>query len=292
MRKKVSLLLALAGVVMLTSCDEKGALGVILEPQELAEDTTYVGTVATAQPRKMLVEEFTGATCPNCPDAQALLSNLNAQNGERLATMAIHVLNNPQTRPVKNAKYDFRTQDGTDAGNTFFGTVNNLPIAGLDRVKNAKAERLMQKNDWAGVVSDRLKVTPPVNVDVTSTYTAATREALIEVKVAYTKAMEGQQFLSVALVEDGMVDKQDSTGIVIENYTFKHVLRDYITPVAGVAFLKADQKPAGTVYIRRFKFKVDDKWEATNCHLIAFVHNNNGEDKEVLQAADAHLTEQ
>lgn len=291
MHKKISLLAALAGVVMLTACEEKGPI-IDFGTSEKAEDSTYVGAVAAAQPKKILVEEFTGATCPNCPDAQALLTNMDAQNPDRLAIMAIHVMNNPQTKPVKDSKYDFRTQDGTDIGTTFFTSINNLPSAGLDRVKNTKQERLMQKNDWAGALVDRLKIAPSVNMDMKSSYDATSRNASIEVKITYNKAMQGQQFLSLAVVEDDMVDKQDSTGVIIDQYRFKHVLRDYVTPVSGVTFLQdIAQKEAGRVYIRRFTYKVSDAWVPENCHLIAFVHQNNGEDKEVLQAVTSHVIE-
>lgn len=291
MQKKLSLLAMLVWIVLLTACKEKGPI-IDIGSSVKAEDSTYAGAVAAAQPKKVLVEEFTGASCPNCPDAQALLANIEAQNPDRLAIMAIHVANFGQTIPVKGSKYDFRTQDGTDVGATFFTSINNLPSAGHDRVKNAKQERLMQKNDWAGAINDRLKITPPVNIDITSHYDVASRNVSIEVKIAYTNPMLGQQFLSLAILEDDMIDKQDSVGIVLNNYKFRHILRDYITPVPGVAFLQdMAQKEAGRVYIRRFTCKVNDAWVPENCHIIAFVHQNNGEDKEVLQAATAHVTE-
>ncbi|RYD58349.1 MAG: Omp28-related outer membrane protein [Sphingobacteriales bacterium] len=289
MYKKLSLLAGLAGIVLMTSCEEKGPI-IELEPREPAEDTTYVGTVGTVQPKKILIEEFTGATCPNCPDAQVMLNNFSAQNPGRLAIMAVHVLNVSQTRPVKGAKYDFRTQDGTDAATTYYGAINNLPNAGIDRTKSLAGDMQQPTGAWGKSIEDRLKLSATVNLDVASTYNAQTRMATIEVKIAYNKAMEGQQFLSLALVEDGMIDKQDKTGVVVEDYVFNHVLRDYITSPVGVAYLGSTTKEAGRVYIRRFKYKVEDARVAEKCHLIAFVHSNNGENKEVLQAADAHLT--
>jgi hypothetical protein len=38
-------------------------------------------------------------------------------------------------------------------------------------------------------------------------------------------------------------------------------------------------------------FQVSDKWKAENCKVIAFVHNAESGDKEVVQAAEGKLKE-
>ena len=49
------------------------------------------------------------------------------------------------------------------------------------------------------------------------------------------------------------------------------------------------KKQAG-VYEKSYTFKVDDKIKVENCHIVAFVHNNEIDNKEILQAARIKLT--
>lgn len=290
MLKKTSFLAIAAGIVLFSSCTEKGP--VIAVPKNRSVDTTYTVTPPAAQPRKVLIEEFTGASCSNCPQARAALANLSNQHPDRLVILGIHIYGFWQSNPVKESTYDFRTQDGTDLGQAVYNGVSFLPIAGVDRIPNAKNELLLGKDDWGKAIDDRLKKTPDVNLEVSSKYNAGTGTAEIKLKATYLKAMTDQQYISLCVVEDDLVDKQDSSSVVIEKYNFKHVLRDFITPTTGVPVsLEMMSKEPGRVFERVYSYKVDDKWKPEKCHVVAFIHNNNGTVKEVLQTADAHLAE-
>ena len=293
---KKALLLA-GSVLLFAACTEKGYN---VTPRVEGGDTTYLAATESAQQRVVLIEEYTGVTCPNCPNGHALVATLQAQYAGRLLAVSYYGDVSPQAKPIEgHTKEDFRITDAVDIASTIFGGVAGLPIAGIDRVKKG-ADVLVFQNFWAGDVEKRMAVASPVNVSVTSQWSAGDRTAIIRVSVAYTSAVTKKQALTLMLTENDLVDAQESVNpdpnsndpLILENYTFKHVLRDIITPVTGEAMLDEFAiKEAGRVYERTFVYPVSDKWKADKCTLIAIVHNAETDNKEVVQAAEAKLVE-
>lgn len=288
---KKLLLPALAGMMALVSCQEK-APRINLTEREVT-DTSYMAAVETPQTHKILVEEFTGASCANCPAAHELLKSLKEQYPDRLIAIAMHINNFPQSNPLPGSMYDFRTIEGTDVAQSIYGGVNSMPTAGIDRVLPAGSDRiLMDSRKWAIMISDQLAVTTPVNIDVTSSYDAAEGMATIQVKLAYTEDVATNQNLSVVILHDKLVDKQEYTDHEVEGYDFNSIFRDMVTPLYGNPILPDTVKKAGLVCIRTYKYEVkpDVIWVPENCRVVAFVNSDPTEGtKRVFQAGDAKL---
>ena len=82
--------------------------------------------------QNVLIEDYTGHTCPNCPEAARELQAIHDIYGDQIIGMAIHV-SKSFARPyhisqAPQFQYDFRTQWG-DAWDDFFG----ISLAGLPR---------------------------------------------------------------------------------------------------------------------------------------------------------------
>lgn len=288
--------LCAAGVVTVliafSACKEVGPI--IETGKRVIEDSTYKASgVEQAQEHFVLVEEFTGAKCTNCPAARDLLHDINEDKDHRLITMGIHIFGIVQGAPVEHSKYDFRTEEGNSIKDIYYSKFIGMPSAGFDRVKVGD-ETVLIPPKWAGAIDERLAKPSPVNMYITSSYDESARKATVEVKVAYTQRMTGVQKLSLVLIEDSLIDKQEHSGKPIQDdYVFMHTFRDYISSINGEAFLEnMTTKEPGTVFIRRFK-NVDINFlsKASNCKLIAFVHYDDGDNREVLQAVEVHLGE-
>jgi hypothetical protein len=286
--RKILFPAAIAAVFALSSCEEKGPV-IDFGGGPVAVDTTYeITNIPAAQQRKVLVEEFTGGMCANCPAARTLLQGIVDNSNDRVIPMEIHIFNFQQSNPAtkEGAKYDFRTQDGTDISVQYYGTINQMPSAGINRVGATDPERLLLAGKWANAITQELAKPSPVNLEVTSA--VADGKATIKVKTTYVQAVDKKQLLSLAILEDDIVDVQEFPDSFDHNYTFHHTLRDFLTPVAGQAFL-ADlaTKKAGTVYERTFIYDVPAAWKPENCKVVAFIHNEI--DREVVQAASTKL---
>lgn len=278
-------------LLSISSCKEKGPI-IDMGGKEIA-DTFYVGAVVAPQAHNVLVEEFTGATCTNCPAARDQLKEISDANDHRLIVVAIHPNGVGQAKPVHDAKYDFRTEKGTSIKDIYYNDLQGIPAAGFDRVKVDGGSALL-RTKWPAAIQARLDMGTPVNLELASKFDAASNKATIDVKVIYTQAMTDTPKITLALIEDSLIDKQEIGGQeIVENYVFMHVFRDFLTAVNGDAFMTSKpQKEAGLVFIRQYKnIEINPDWKAKNCHIVAFVHYDNGDDREVLQVAETHLVE-
>lgn len=287
--RKFHVLLFAAVISALGACKEKGP-AIDFGTSPVAKDTTYVTSkIDPADPKVVLVEEFTGASCAPCPPARVLLANIISQHSGRIINAEIHIYNIPQAAPTTHSKYDFRTQKGTDIRDNYYSDLIGIPAAGIDR-KVFSGEKALTSTKWAAAIDQRLAEETPVNVKVKSTYDASAKQARITVTATYTKAVSRKQYLSVAILEKDIEDVQKFDTYIDDHYIFKHTFRDLLTAVTGDEFLKdiATKEP-GRVYERTFVYPVNETWNPDNLQVLAFVHNNDGDNKEVQQVAETEL---
>ena len=135
--KRIQLLLAGMMVVLaMASCD-KLKEPYFTEPVVQESDTIALEAADTLNfdgKVVVLLEDYTGVRCVNCPAAAEIASNLQAQYGEHLVVLGVHpksALQNPA-----GGFPDFRTDDGNEWNNYFnisaypTGTVNRQAAIG------------------------------------------------------------------------------------------------------------------------------------------------------------------
>lgn len=277
------LLLAVGvGVLALSSCKEKPPYINLTAPTAGAKvDTTYVlATLPAAEPHNILIENFTGATCSNCPAAHDVLHNLDSIYSGRLNIVSLYIKNFSQTEPPENAKYDFRTDGATDIMKNVFPYVGAMPCAGIDRLPIGDAgtygnSRLIGRNFWNTYVPDRVNTTDSINLTLVSTYDSAARIATVNLKVIYLESIGIPQNYSIVVVEDGFIDVQEFPTYFDEEYHFNHIYRGSVTTGAfGDAILPSMvTKEKGRVYDVTYRYAVSADWKPRNCRFVAYVNN-------------------
>lgn len=294
--KKLSFFIALGGLICFQSCKE---VGPTIDFGPSGDDSTYTETPETPTARKMLAEEFTGVSCPPCPKGHAAMRVIKSNLNGNLVIIGYHIFNYAQADPVKDnngnqeSKYDFRTDDATEVANSLFGGLGGLPEASFDRSEFG-GEQLLNRLDWNAAADARANVTSPVNIHITTSYDEATREATVKVKLAYTANVSIKQSLTVAVLEDSIIDAQKTDGPekVFHDYVHEHVLRDIVTTVRGTQIPdKVDPKVPGRVYEKTFRIPIKADWHAEHCEIVAFVTNDDATDRTVVNAEQAKLIE-
>ena len=297
--KKI-IVLVVIGVGLFQSCKEIGPQIDFGPGVAQGEDTAYMTSPETAQAKKVLAEEFTGVSCPPCPNGHNQMRSIKKTINGNMIVVAYHILNYPQAYPVEKdgallSKYDFRTQDATDVVNNIFGGIKNMPVAAFDR-KEVGGDLQLSLTQWSNPPVQRAALATPVNIHLESTYNSTEKKAMLKVKLAYTAKVDMSQTLNVMLVEDSIIDAQ-KVGLQIEKeYVHEHVLRKVITPIAGsILPEKVNPKEAGKVYERRFALNIDSldekkEWHIEHMHAVVFVTNDVAGDKTVVHAADVKLT--
>lgn len=239
------------------------------------------------QQRQVLIEEFTGVRCVNCPaGAQAILSLRNI-HGDRLIPVSIHAgfFAQPYTQSIEN----YATPDA-NAIQSYLGEPLGYPTAVVNRQQFAgEATLQVGQGSWAGYVADELTQAPRIKLAATHTYDPITRQ------LSGTLALHPQENITesdvrytILLVQDHIQDYQLTPQGVNPVYDHRHVFRAALTSTSGTQIPEALNE--GQVLSKNFSYTLPTNWLAENCYLVLFAHLN-GDSKEVLQAIEVKVIE-
>ena len=289
--KNIFTLMAVA--IVFAACKEVPPAINFEESKQLRDTTYVVATVPAAQNKNVLIEDVSGVQCVNCPDAAVIAKDIMDANQHRVFAAVLHTdlaaLKNfvePIDKEGYKSKYDFRTADATNILQ-IAGIPGSLPRGFINRRFFAgKSERVLGRQDWATKTNEELAIPTPVNIELTNEFNQATKEGVISVKLTYTQAVTKKQYISIALIEDSIIDVQeyeDKQTFEVKfnpNYVHMHVLRDIITFATGDA-IATDQTlaiGAGRVFEKQYAYKMDIssliKVNPKNAKLLVFVHED------------------
>jgi thiol-disulfide isomerase/thioredoxin len=203
----------LSFIIAITSCD-------VEEGPFITDYNSYVNP-----DKKVLIEDFTGHTCPNCPDAARELEAIHAIYGDQIIGMALHV-SKAFARPYPSSQapkfqYDFRTKWGDD-WDAFYGISDiGLPRGMVNRASYPDGHTL-GKGEWADAVALELKKDVDFNISIVanSTLISVTTEAVNNINNSYN--------IVVCLTESNIINWQKDGQIEDEDYEHNHVLRSVI----------------------------------------------------------------
>lgn len=283
MKNLISLCLLLSSLLWL-GCEE---IPPEINPRMGGENPIEV-TPVDSQQRQVLIEEFTGVRCVNCPAGSAAIEGLLADYGQRLVAISIHA---GSFAPPYPDSEDFRTDEGTNLL-SYLGAPLGYPTAVVNRKKfEGEFDLQLGRTQWPGFIVDELGSPPKVKIDIQNAYSDEDRR--LEVKVTLyveENIAEDEVHISVAITENDIQELQltPSSGTPDPNYKHKHVLRDMLTTYNGDRIDEA--LTAGAVIEKNYTMTLPTGWVAENCEVVAFV-NFDGDNKEVLQAHQAGVTE-
>lgn len=306
--KKLSLFIhAIIIVLLASSCEESGPY-INFTPERSVSDTTYITTtIPAAQPTNVLIEDFTGVKCPNCPKAQQTAKTLAENNLNRVFVMAVHPKGylNSLTRPFAQpgddhtSNYDFNTVEGGQIFD-FLGVSQSLPKGAINRTQfGSETAILVDEGKWSNYTNTKLLNTSTVNIDTFGTkgvYFSSANTIRFNIKLTYTDNVTDSQYISIAIIEDGLLDYQEksnpSTGLtdIIENYQHNHILRRMVTASTGEKLNAPCVK--GRVFEKAYEYelKATDTWNRDNISAIVFVHNgsssNTATSKNIIQVKE------
>ena len=239
------------------------------------------------QQRQVLIEEFTGVRCVNCPAGSAFIEDLLALHGNRLVAVSIHA--GEFSYPYNDSRYNFQTPAGDQILN-YVGQPFGYPSAVIDRkLFDGEATLQVGKGSWAGYIEQEKARPPKVKVGLEAAWQAAGRKLNVDVTVLAAENVSADDIrLTVLITENGIVDVQLTPQGKDPDYVHRHVLRATLTPALGESLGTA--LAAGQTLNRSYVFTMPDLWVAENCHVVAFVHLD-GASKEVLQAHQIAVVE-
>ena len=257
------------------SCDK------IEEPFLIATDTLGNGNdPGTDDVRKVLLEDYTGHTCVNCPEAAEEVSSLLAIHGERLIVVSVHsgVFAAPSVAPFT---YDFRTPEGNTLHDYY--QLQSYPSGMVDRTPS-QGSTVLGKDKWATAVQNRMELPQQASIEITSTYDTVTRELDLTLETRFLENLIGTYYISAYITEDHIFKPQLGKEGVIQNFEHNHVLRAAVNGTWGHPVGNDGSATTGLSHHNHYTFTLDPEWVDKNCEVVAFVYNADSPTREIIQA--------
>ena len=233
--------------------------------------------------RPVLIEDFTGQACVNCPNATAAIHELQETYGEEnVIAVAIH--SGPFAHLRSNMGNAFLSDLGTKLGDEYYTHWN---IEAQPGVKINRGAPIYDTNQYAAAVANELKKTSTVHFDAVEFSNNA-----VLVDLSSSDRVEGR--LQVWIVEDSINAKDPQTkyqqfmpdGSRRQDYVHNHVFRASLTNDAygEPVTLESGNKSYTQVFYLQGNEALDNfehLWQKQNLSAVVFFWN---EQQGVMQA--------
>ncbi len=248
-------------VFLFSSCNR------IPEEQRLIE----VDHVATDGKRTVLLEDFTGELCVNCPKAALEIHKLKELYKDKVVAVGLHGSDafTPKGSPLRC--------DDAVAYYLRFANGAGLPAGMIDRKKFPDNAGVVIDGyaTWAGFIKQELELPQLYQIEGSAKIDENEEQLQVTVKVTAVDGGEHPEkaMLQLWLIEDGIIYNQ----VGVENktsYEHNHVLRGAINGTWGEAL------EVGKTY--SYNYQLPKIENSGNCSLVAFVYD--AKNMEVLEA--------
>jgi thiol-disulfide isomerase/thioredoxin len=264
---------------------------------------SQVITLSAQAPRKVLAEDFTGLWCGWCPLGRTVAEHLETKFPNQVINIGMHA--------GSGADYLKNTYSNAIA------TINTYGYPGflIDRtVISSFFWQGIGKYDGTDVdmqIQQRLTVTSPVTVGLSSTYNSGTRALKVTVTANFVAAATGTMNISCVLVEDSIStpNQQHSymnanaatpwynKGDPIVTYHQRHTARANLAANWGDAGVIPSAVSVNSTYSKTYTYTIPGTWDASHIFIVGFVskYGTNGAGGvdttklEVLNANSARL---
>lgn len=225
--------------------------------------------------RRILIEDFTGQFCSNCPEAHKVIHNLQQQYADGVIAVAIHA-GNFGIAEGSNAKITGLMQPEGDTYAAHWG-VSAYPSGLINR-----ASGLLKHTDWATYVRDAL--VQDAVMDIALNCKVSDDSTMLTIDTEINSNVDVDAKLQLWVTESGITAVQQNGGTLDADYTHNHVYRASVNGLWGEDIRLNGYIPYGSAH----QIAVRDNWDVENLSVVAFVYNDA---KGVLQAAEFHFSE-
>lgn len=227
--------------------------------------------------RAILIEDFTGQKCINCPTGTGIINGIVETYGEdNVIAVGIH------SGPLGFAGNSKTPGLMTDTGNEYYTRWDKENKMGQPWVVfNRKTSPDSHYNNWAAMVGTIISEKANLSVKIANAYDAATRTLTTTVGAdGVNGTVNGK--LQVWIVEDGVKALQMMPdGSANKEYIHPHVFRAAVNGTWGEDVTVKE----GETTTKQYSYVLPEAWDADKIAVVAFVYNDGG----VENVAKKHL---
>jgi len=293
MKKLIFLLLIVITAVFFIQCDKiepPYTEGDPIPPIDTTECPIPDFPADTHHVKTVLIEEYTGHTCVNCPTAAITAHDIVSTYGEKAVLMTIHAGYFAETESG-NYSLDLNTTPGT-ALHTEFGIAGN-PAATFNR-KYVGGSRVFEAyTAWETTFVQVQDTVPVLDMQMITNFNSSTNKVCVHVQTEYLVDLSSPLKIAMYVTEDSIIGYQKNNNSLIGttpdivDYVFMDVLRGAINGAWGTD-LSTTAVIAETKKVTSFSYTLNSGWVADHCHVIAVVYN--ADTYEILQVVEGEVT--
>jgi len=290
-----------------------GACDIVEEPFATGNTNPIDTTSPTTFIKKILVEDYSGHTCSNCPNAARELDALIDIYGKKIVPITVHV-GKTFARPyhisqAPKYQYDFRTETGEGWDNFFQISNLGLPKGMINRAGFSSSTHGVEVANWNSIIQSITSDEPDFGITISSNISGNAGNVAVNIKVL--NDIGGDFNLVVCLTEDSIINWQkDSQAIPtdVEFYVHKHVFRTSINSAWGEALQNSSIYNSDEEIDKSYTINLDNLqqyninyslntielgngnsggWNKNNMYIVAFIYDNTT--FEIQQVAEVHL---
>lgn len=270
----------LIGFVLITSCSE-----ISMEITEVVIPPTN---------KTVVIEELTGARCPNCPKATKTVENIIEKYPDNVIAVNIHGI--LLAEPAKSGDPDFRNEDAKNL-ELWFKPWFGKPAASINRIGYTESNTLYFVREsidlYQSLVEEELEKPLQMNMFMAVEYDDESRKIDIEVGANPIIDLAGEYNITVYILESHIIGAQYNGTEIIEDYEHNHVLRKSLTTFSGDFFARDMTK--GQILKQKYSYvlpEVNGKLNhAENTSVVAFIHKNGFNTRDIIQGVTKYIKE-
>lgn len=278
---------------------------VIPKPCNLKDIHITKTNATTVDIRKVLVQDYTGHKCGNCPRGAEAMEAIHVKYPGKIIPMSVHAGNQFSPPVLPDFPEDFRTAVGNNWDVKLAMSANGLPKGSVNW---AQTPYYQPRTAWDGLAAAQLAIAQKAKLLLTSNLDTNMLSVSIDVKVTMIAESSLDVKLSLVITEDSIIGRQTDynppVGATVENgdeipdYVFMYVLRGDINGVSGET-IKAAPVKAGEEITKTYCGNLSpwplngspNKKKLKNTAIVAILYtvDSNGMPKEVLQAESMYV---
>ncbi|MBQ8051368.1 MAG: Omp28 family outer membrane lipoprotein [Bacteroidaceae bacterium] len=249
-----------------------GLLLLLVSCSHIDEDERLIYVKPAEVARRVLIEDFTGQRCINCPTATLTIADLKEAYGEdNVVAVAFH--SGPFGSTARGVRYPMTT----DIGEEYFAHwgLSSQPVGIVNR------QGPSDYSDWGTLVHEAMNKPARLGISLSTQYDEGTNTIGIDVEtLGADGTIDGK--LQLWLTEDGITAFQYMPdGTTNQEYQHNHVFRDAVNGAWGTDFHleEGESKQESFSYV----IPEDKTWVPANMHVVAFVYTDQGVEQVVAE---------
>ena len=231
--------------------------------------------------RNILLEDYTGHKCTNCPDAAITAKELEDNTSLGVVVVAIHASTDGYFQSTYGT---YQTDFTTEAGDIYVADMPGMfanPMGTINRKSNGLSGSVWQlSNSWETAVNQETYQPLLANIQVKTNYFPSTNGLFVHTETVFNSDLVGDYRLVIYLIRKSVISPQSmEDGSTNYNYNHHHVLSNNINGTWGTQLFSGSVS-SGEKFYNHYSYQLispstDLSYDLNNLSLVTYVCERN-----------------